>query len=186
MLVSASVIIGTAGLLANGIGLVFVASQVVLARRQFRHSQEAQHAETIRRKRQSTVDFYMTTVDVRTKWKAVLPDDWEEEKIRKFIHSAYRSRDRTKLQCITDYVSYFETLAVAVAAEVYDLEILDSIAGTRITSIAKNYRPFFERVRSMTGKPSLYVELESLGEKLQAMRASRPNYVLFGDRGINP
>jgi hypothetical protein len=186
MSTSSSVILGVAALLVNGIGLSFVASQVALARRQFRLSQRTQHAEIIRRKRQSTIDFYMTTADVRARWKAILPDDWEGAEIHKFIRAAYRSRDRTKLQYIIDYLAYFDALAIAVAAEVYDIDILDSLAGSRIRSIAKNYEPFFERARRSTGVSALYVELESLGEKLQAMRDNKPSYVLFAARGINP
>jgi hypothetical protein len=183
---SSSIIIGTVGILANGIGLIFVASQVRLARRQFRLSQEAQRADIIRRKRQSTVDFYMQTIDLRSKWKSVLPDDWEELEVHKFIHSAFKASNGDKLQYINDYLSYFETLAVATGADVYDLEMLDSIAGTRITSIAENYKPFFQLIRNRTGKLSLYVELESLGEKLRVIRTRTPSYVLFSDRGINP
>src|SRR5262249_13445648 len=158
------------GLLVNGIGLAFVASQVVLARRQFQHAQKANQTEIIRQKRQSTIDFYMMTIEQRTEWKTILPDDWDEAAIHKFIDAAYKSEENATLRHISDYLGYFETLAVAVSAEIYDLEILDSLAGSRIQSLAKNYEPYFTQVRRLTGRPSLFVELESLGKKLQEIR----------------
>jgi hypothetical protein len=183
---STTALLGVAGLLINGLGLGFVAIQVVLARRQLQHAQNVNQTEVTRGKRQSTIDFYMTTVEIRTKWKAVLPDDWETAAIHEFIEAAYASNDKAMLGCIVDYLGYFEALAVAIASEVYDLQILDSIAGTRIRSIARNYKPYFERARVVNGVPSLYVELEWLGERLEALRSAAPTYVLFAHRELNP
>ena len=50
------------GLVINGIGLVFIAVQVVLARRQLRDNNELSAKENLRIKCQATIDFYMGTV----------------------------------------------------------------------------------------------------------------------------
>ena len=51
------------GLAINGIGLIFIAVQVVLARRQLRDSNDLSAKENLRLKRQATIDFYMNTAD---------------------------------------------------------------------------------------------------------------------------
>ncbi len=175
-------LVGMIGLALNAAGLGFVAVQVILARRELRNSQEINNAEIVRRKRQSTIDFYMTTVEQRARWKETLPDDWDESAIEQFIRTAFKKRDRVKLRCLADYFGYFEALAVAVAADVYDLEIIDSLAGARIIHIAQHYKEYFERVREATGVDDLYVELEWLARSLQDLRSASPSYVLFANR----
>jgi hypothetical protein len=175
-------IIGAGGVLINAIGLAFVAIQVILARRQLLHAQRVNEVETARMKRQATIDFYMTTVEQRTGWRSILPDDWDAAAIEQFIKSAYTEQGPRKLQVIVDYLGYFEALAVAVASDVYDIETLDSIAGSRIRRIATNYKPFFERARVAANAPSLYVELEWLGEQLETLRASSSQYILLAER----
>lgn len=181
-----NVVLGVTGLLINGIGLSFVAVQVILARRQVLHSQRTSEAENTRRKREATIDFYMDTVKHRSKWTAVLPDDWSEEEIHEFIKTAYQTSDAEKLKCMIDYLGYFETLAVAVSAGVYDLETLDSLAGTRIRRIAANYQPYFAEVRRATGVKAMYVELEWLADRLAETRAKHSAYVIFANRGLDP
>ena len=179
-------LLDAATLLVGGAGLAFVAWQVLLARKQLKQAQEASAREVARGKRQATIDFYMTTVDQRSQWRAILPDDWDEAAIHAFIHKALTTGDVNQNRCLVDYLGYFETLAVAVSARVYDIEILDSLAGTRIRRIATNYRPYFLAARNTSGVAALYVELEWLGERLREAREKRgPNYVIFAERQLD-
>ena len=177
-------IISIVGLIINGIGLAFIGVQVVFARRQIRQAQEISQTENTRLKRQSTVDFYMTTVQQRSNWKSILPDDWDHEKIRKFIDGTLQKRDEDKLRCIADYLGYFEALAVAVGAGIYDLEVLHSMAGARIINIAKNYQPYYLHARNSTGVLDLYTELEWLSGKLEEINSNMPDYVIFANRDL--
>jgi hypothetical protein len=124
----------------------------------------------------------MGTVGQRAQWRSTLPDDLDADAVKKFIDDAYLADDATKLQTLRSYLGFFEALAVAVASEVYDIRILDSMDGTRIRRIAANYKPYFERARSAANAPSLYAELEWLGRHLEALGGTSGQYVLIADR----
>lgn len=79
------------GLVINGLGLVFVAVQLVLGRRQIRR-------EAARLRRQSTIDFYMVTLERVSEWRASLPNDWDKATIDRYVDSAYSRRGKVKLQ----------------------------------------------------------------------------------------
>jgi hypothetical protein len=170
------------GLVINGTGLIFVATQVVLARRQLVHLQKVTEAEVMRSKRQATIEFYMATVQQIGEWRAVLPDDWNKTAINDFVKRAYDSTDSEKLHHLARYLGFFEALAATVLANIYDLAVLDSIAGSRIINIAENYRPFFERRRIEVGADSAYRKLEWLGNRLRDLRNSTHDHVVPADK----
>lgn len=175
-------LIGAIGLLINAAGLAFVATQVVLARRQLQHGQQIRDDEILRGKRQATIDFYMGSVEQRRYWASVLPDVMNAPAVAEFIEAAFESDDTVKHQHISDYLSFFEALAVAVAGDVYDLEILDSMGGTVIRKTAANYRPYFERLRQIHNAPAFYTELEWLGRQLEELNGDSSAYVLLAQR----
>lgn len=179
-------LIGIIGLLINAAGLAFVATQVVLARRQLQHGQQIRDDEILRGKRQATIDFYMESVEQRRHWASVLPDDMNAQAVAEFVEAAFESDDKVKLQHITNYLGFFEALAVAVAADVYDLEILDSMDGSTIRKVAANYRPYFERARQIHDAPAFFTELEWLGRQLQELNGDSAAYVLFAERQRRP
>ena len=163
------------GLAINGAGLVFVATQVVLARRQLRDNLVLSSRETLRVKRQATVDFYMATMQKVGEWRSALPDDWDTRKIDVYVHSAYRLGGKGRRLTLANYLAYFETLAVAIRAGIYDLAVFDSIAGSRIINICDNYHKFFLARRREVGSDLAYINLEWLAAELRGLRAS-PDY----------
>ena len=181
-----NVLLAAIGLVVNTVGIAFVAIQVALARRQLRDSQRIEFAEHGRLRRQGTIDFYMTTVEQRIRWRTALPEDWNEPAIRDYVSDAFELGNQAKLDALTDYFGYFEGLAVAVAAGVYDLDTVDAVIGDRIMAIARNYRPFFEDSRQRRGVPALYVEFEWLAGKLAELRADNDEYILYADRPRTP
>jgi hypothetical protein len=68
-----SLLITIITLIINGVGLIFVATQVVLARKQFMHLQTVSEAEAVRSKRQATIDFYVTVAQQMREWRLALP-----------------------------------------------------------------------------------------------------------------
>lgn len=154
------------GLAINGLGLAFVAVQVVLARQQIRDGLEQSKREAGRLQRQSTIDFYMATAEKVSEWRAVLPNDWDKEAIDQYVNSAYRKKDSSKLQTLASYLGFFESLAVAVRSDIYDLAVLDQIAGSRIMNIAQNYQEFFVKRRIEVGADTAYRSLEWLGGEI--------------------
>ena len=183
-----SLVVNGATLAVNAVGLTFVAIQVILARRQILQSQEQLAVENLRLSRQATISFYHSTVDIRTKWRSVMPSDWDAVAVRTFVAEAFDEAptDGTKMNYLVDYFAYMEGLAVAIAAGAYDLDTLDALAGDRLIALSENYRPFFERSRATLATPALYVEFEWLGERLRELRSKSPDYVLFSRRSPLP
>jgi hypothetical protein len=164
------------GLVINGIGLVFIAVQVVLARRQLRDNNELSAKENLRIKRQATIDFYMGTVEKVAGWRSVLPDDWDRPQIDAYTESLYSGqRDKEKMLILANYLAFWEALAVAIRAGIYDLAVFDSIAGSRILNICDNYQKFFAARREEVGTRLAYVNLEWLAAELRTFR-SAPDY----------
>jgi hypothetical protein len=151
------------GLVINSLGLIFVAVQLVLGRRQIRR-------EAARLKRQSTIDFYMTTLERVGKWRANLPDDWDKAAVDQYVHNAYNPKDSGKLQTLAGYLGYFESLAVAVRTGIYDVDVLDLIAGSRVINISQNYQDFFSKRRVEVGADTAYRSLEWLGSEILKRR----------------
>jgi hypothetical protein len=139
------------GLAINAAGLVFVATQVVLARRQLQDNIDLSAKEALRVKRQATVDFYMTTMQKVSEWRSILPGDWDRSGIDAYLSSAYGRDGRAKIEILASYLQYFEALAVAVRFDIHDLSVLDLIAGSRIMNICENYRSFFVNRRKEVG-----------------------------------
>lgn len=161
------------GLAINGIGLVFIAVQVVLARRQLRDNNDLSTKENLRIKRQATIDFYMATVERVAEWRSILPDDWDGPAITAYMKSLYSGqRDKEKMLVLASYLAFWEALAVAIRAGIYDLAVFDSIAGSRILNICDNYQGFFVARRKEVGTDLAYVNLEWLAAELRIFRAS--------------
>ena len=161
------------GLVINGIGLVFIAVQVVLARRQLRENNDLSTKENLRIKRQATIDFYMATVEKVAAWRSILPDDWDGPGIDTYTKSLYSGRrDKEKMLVLAGYLAFWEALAVAIRAGIYDLAVFNSIAGSRILNICDNYRNFFVARRKEVGSDQAYVNLEWLAAELRTFRAS--------------
>jgi hypothetical protein len=160
------------GLVINGVGLIFVATQVVLARRQLRHNLNLSVKEAERVKRQATIESYMATIQRVAEWRSVLPDDWDREAIDAYVRGAYRPRRKGKVKVLANYLQYYEALSVAVLSGIYDRDIIDSIAGSRIINIAENYGNFFTVRRKEVGADTAYRNLELLACQLRELRGS--------------
>lgn len=158
------------GLVINGIGLAFVAIQVVLARQQIRRNQQLSAMEAARIKRQATIDFYMNTLQRVSEWRTILPNDWDNLEIGRYINKAYSRRGEDQRKILASYLSHFEALAVAVSSGIYDLEVIDAVAGSRIIHISENYQPFFIRRRKEVAADSAYRHLEWLGNEIREIR----------------
>jgi Domain of unknown function (DUF4760) len=181
--VSSAAIFGLVGLAINAAGIAFIALQVVLARRQLYQAQDINEQEITREKRQATVNFYMTTIEQRARLKETLPEDWDADGIGGFIKSALSKDDDAQQKCISDYLAYFEVLAVGVGANIYDIEVLYTIAEGRLLNISRNYQPYIQAMREKTGLATLYIELEWLAERLTEMGKTMPDYRVFAERG---
>ncbi|WP_331761011.1 DUF4760 domain-containing protein (plasmid) [Nocardia sp. NBC_01377] len=174
--------IAVIGIVLNLAGLTFVALQVNIARRQFSHAQQGVLAEHARLRRKATVDFFMEGVEYRNRWRTIAPNDWNEEVTARFIQQSFDDSNGAALRELATFFGYLETMAVGTAAGVYDLGTIDALAGDWVVAIAKNYKPYLERVRITSGAPALYVEFEWLARRLKEIRPSGSEYILVANR----
>lgn len=158
------------GIAINGFGLVFVATQVALARRQIRIGVDQSQKEDLRLRRQSTIDFYMATLDRVSQWRAALPDDWDKTSIHAYTDKAYKRGGEGARKLLASYLGYLEGLAVAIRSGIYDMETLNSIAGSRIINVSDNYQAFFDRRREEAGTNHAYENIEWLAAQLRELR----------------
>jgi Domain of unknown function (DUF4760) len=112
----------------------------------------------------------MSTLQRVSEWRAVLPNDWDEREIGRYINKVYGRRGEDQRKILASYLSHFEALAVAVNSGIYDLEVIDAVAGSRIIHISQNYRPFFARRRKEVAADSAYRYLEWLGDEITEIR----------------
>lgn len=160
------------GLIINGVGLIFVATQVALARRQFRHNLDLSTKEAERVRRQATIESYMATMQRVAEWRSLLPDDWDRSAIDIYVRDAYRPRGKDKARVLANYLQYYEALSVAVLSGIYDRKTIDAIGGSRIINIAENYEAFFAKRRKEVGAGTAYENLELLARQLRELRES--------------
>lgn len=157
------------GLVVNGLGLLFVAQQVRLARQEGRQAEQTREAELLRRRRQATLDFYSDTIQVRRD-RGPIPTDTDTESIRSLILRLQQGKDAQLRGPIARRLSYHEILGTGVRAGIFDLEVADMLAGGRIIKLFENYYPWIQDRRETLGRPSLYQELEWLAGELAGRR----------------
>jgi hypothetical protein len=174
--------ISVVGVLVNGVGIGFVAFQVILARRQLRDGQRAEKREYDRLKRQATVDYVTQSRGLTWELRAKLPNDFDAEAVARYVEEAYATGDRTRLACLSTYLGHYESLAVGVANGTYDLPTTDSLIGARMIRVAETYQPYIQEVRRRTDAASLYIELEWLAAELIGLREARGGRALFAER----
>jgi hypothetical protein len=178
-------VISLAGLVLTTVGIGFVAVQVTLARRQALDAQRAELREYERTRRQATLDFVSRGRGLYLKLRSMLPDDWDDESVARYVSDAYASNDAHRIASLAAYMGHYESLAVGVASEIYDLHTVEALIGTRVIQIAQAYQPFIQEARRRANGPSLYIELEWLAMELAKLRQAQNGYVLFADRNRN-
>jgi hypothetical protein len=135
-----------------------------------------------RLKRQATLDYLGGGRSLHLKLRSMLPYDWDEEAVTRYVAEAYASDDTNRIASLAAYMGYYESLAVGVASEIYELHSVDTLIGSRVIRIAQTYQPFIQEVRRRANIPSLYGELEWLATELTKLRQTQGGYLLFADR----
>lgn len=167
----------------NFIALVFVAGQLGLANRQLRHAQSTNETEIVRRKRQATIEYFVSTAEHRVHLGKDLPPTSDTAAVERFVTELVGGpRDTPKHAALDRFLSFYEGIAVAVAADVYDLEVLDAIAGGEIRDVVRGYKPFLDAIRTTPASKSWFVELEWLAECIANLRGANNDYRLLSTR----
>jgi hypothetical protein len=170
-----------AGLVINGAGIAFIAFQVTLARRQMKLAQKSELIELVRRRRQATTDAYNATQHYRGSIRESLPDDWNEQEIKKFLHQIEEG-DVRLATLLHDYLGHLETFSVAVSAGIYDIEVLDSLCGPRLIKVMENYGDYISARRTAIMYDGYCAELQWSTNELSKRNYSRPPYQPLAER----
>lgn len=170
-----------AGLVINGAGIAFIALQVTLARRQMESAQDSESIELVRRRRQATTDAYNATQHYRGGIRESLPDDWNDEEIKKFLRKIGEG-DVRLATLLHGYLGHLETFSVAVSADIYDIEVLDSLCGPRLIKVMENYGDYIRARRAEIKYDGYCAELQWLTSELSKRNYSGPPYRPLAER----
>lgn len=147
------------------------ALQLKELKRQVVQSAEATKLDHVRRRAQATIDFYRTTLDKRIALRESLPHDRDAAGVADFIAKAIEKDDSDSAHDITDYLTYFGMFATGVNTGVFDIDIVERLAGTRILAIASNYKSWIDFRRAKYSQPKLYQELAILADEMRERRS---------------
>lgn len=130
------------------------------------------HKRNERQRRENTITIYLETLDSRRRIKGEeLPDDRDEEAIAAFIaeliEAEKEGREReeriaSRRHALTQYLNFWEAVALGVEQGVFDLDTLNKQAGGHIASLWCNYQPWVESREEKFGE-ALYRRLRWLG-----------------------
>lgn len=185
-----TVVAALAADLINVTLFVVFALQLKELKRQVVQSAEATKLDHVRRRAQATIDFYRTTLDKRVSLRESLPDDRDAAGVADLVAEAIEKDESDSAHAITDYLTYFEMLATGANAGVFDIDIVERLAGTRILAIVANYKSWIEFRRAKYSQPKLYQELVTLGDEIRDRRSleqtapTRTNSVLEALRAV--
>jgi Domain of unknown function (DUF4760) len=174
-----TVSIASLAVLVNLGALIFLAMQVRQAVDTAKRADLNRLDEWARQKRESTMQFYMSTVQSREKYKTALPSDRDADGIKKLIEDSLN--DAETHYAIRVYINYMEMVSTGVNSGVLDVDVIDRMMS--IVPAWNNYWPWIKRQREKFDAPQLSDEFELLASVL-AQRNHLPctarDYVLHG------
>lgn len=166
-----SLVVAIVALLANFGALLFIAVQLVEARRSARSAAVAELAENERRSREATLNYYYRSFGERTTLSATLPTSHEPDRVAEVIKAAVDG-DVAQRTSIRSLLSYYETLSTGVNLGIYDLATIDRLAGGKVVALHRAWAPYVEWARTSGGNASLYTELDELARRLSERRSA--------------
>lgn len=162
----------------------FVANIFVLAvlTWQVHESRVQRHEDHLRRRGQATIEFYSTTRTTRQALQDAVEetlgrDTLTEARIAE-LHVAQESGDEEAdraLKAIRAHLAGLEWIATGANTGVYDVEILNRLAGGHIIYALERYSTYIRHRRRVTGQTNLYIELEEFVTSLRKLRYAKPS-----------
>jgi hypothetical protein len=142
------------------VGILFVARQVQLARAQIEDGRKQRQDETERMRRQGTLEYARQTLDTRHKAWDQLPDDYNEDEIKRFIEKCKKRRNTAEREAALGYLNLLETFCIGIDLEIYDAETAFRLYGERIIRVNKYYAPLIDWRISQSGNDGVYKDLK--------------------------
>jgi len=158
---------------ATAVGAVLVVAQLTRAVHQARERGRDE-------RREHTITIYLETLDSRRKIKGdELPDDRDAEAISELIDTLLSAEQEgqerepeiaSARRALTQYLSFWEAVALGVKQGVFDFETLRMQAAGHVQALWANYEPWIRSRGEKYGAP-LYEHLRWLAE---SFRLGRP------------
>jgi len=149
------------------IGLAVLGGLFVVV--QIRQQTKISRADHDRQKKQSTIEFYNTLSSESYQFL----DDIKGRTINIGVANA----DKELRKSVIRYLSRLERLAIGVASEVYDFQILCLMSGRYLIKKYKQFKSYIDEARIEKDAPMLYKEFELLVERIEKHRSQHPNQV---------
>ena len=142
------------------LGIFFVAVQI-------RQQTKISRADHDRQKKQSTIEFY----NILSSESYQFLDDIKN----KTLNLASVNSDKALRKSVIRYLSRLERLAIGIASDVYDFEILCLMSGRYLSKKYNQFKTYIEEVRINKNAPMVYKEFELLVEKIDEYRNNNPD-----------
>jgi len=141
------------------LGVVFIAVQI-------RQQTKTSRADHDRQKKQSTIEFYNS---ISTESQAFLDDI-----VGKTLDLSGVNSDKALRKSVIRYLSRLERLAIGVASDVYDFEVLCLMSGRYLSKKYNQFEKYIKESRVAKNAPMLFKEFELLVEKIDKYRELNP------------
>ena len=148
--------------------LAFVALQVRHAVAATKSANEDRLNEWAQRRKESTLQFYMGTIERRESYKTVLPPDRDGDAVRTLIQRS--ESDREIEHAIRVYMNYYEMLATGIESGVLDIGVITDLAGGSLVAAWNHYSPWIAAQRKESDAPALSSKFEKLAQEVARRR----------------
>jgi len=137
-------------------GAVFIAIQIWQQRKNSRWEHD-------RQRKQSTIEFYNT---ISSQSQAFIDTLENMNRNGKVINYKLVNANRKTWESVTWYLSRLERLAVGVATDIFDFDILNRIAGKYLSRIYSQLNEYIKEARIFENSPERYKEFEFMVNRI--------------------
>jgi hypothetical protein len=163
-----SLLIAGSGTVVGVGGLAMLLWQIRLLRLQINQAKDAVIDQQWRARRHSTLEFYGSTQDRRLGFLTEVPSLKDMAATRSFIELALQ--DNTTTITLRRFLNYYELIAAGVNDDIFDITIMDRVAGTTIMNIWRRYGAYIIRLRREEDHASMFQEIEQLAASIALRR----------------
>ena len=158
-----------AAIVVNIIAFLVVVWQLRLLAHQNRQGQQANTQDHDRRRKQATLEFFAAIHDKQIEFRKTMPNVWASVEIAALIENALNG-DIAAEKNIIGYLNMYEHLAAGARTDIFDLDVINQLAGGWLILLERNYRPYIMHLRKIRGEFDVYGELEWQAKTLSKLR----------------
>ena len=141
---------------------------------QIRIASKSLKADHERRKKQATIEYLNNLRTTYRKWNNTLIKKYGRDPAGMDTIEKIKA-DGKSWEILKDMLGMFEHLAVAVNSEVFDIDILNKMAGQYLVDVYQRWKTYIDQRRKDPNRELVYVEFEQLVHKLNLIRKPADN-----------